>query len=36
MANNNPNSDYLKGYHDGMRDTYDSSEFDAYYTGVGF
>lgn len=36
MANNTFDSDYLKGYYDGMRDTYDSSEFDAYYAGVGF
>ena len=36
MANNTSDSDYLKGYYDGMRDTYDSSEFDAYYAGVGF
>ena len=36
MVSNNPDSDYLKGYYDGMRDTYDNSEFDAYYAGVGF
>ena len=36
MANNTSDSDYLKGYYDGMKDTYDSSEFDAYYAGVGF
>lgn len=32
----NSDSDYLKGYYDGMRDTFDNSEFDAYYAGVGY
>ena len=29
-------SDYSKGYMDGLQDAYDSSELDAYYTGVGY
>lgn len=36
MVNQDPDSVYLKGYYDGMRDTFDNSEFDAYYAGVGF
>ena len=29
-------SDYRKGYIDGMNDAFSESELDAYYTGVGY
>ena len=31
-----PSSDYSKGFNDGMNASYDKSELDAYYTGVGY
>ena len=30
------NNDYQKGYRDGMQDSFDESELDAYYAGVGY